>query len=58
MFVSLFDGEKYEANRNMSEECPGKCSDRKQLDRCPAHCKFAFVREVSQIIKDRTNKVA
>jgi hypothetical protein len=57
MFLSLFEGEKYEENRQMSEECPGKCSDRNQLDRCPVSCKFAFVREISQIIKDRTDKV-
>lgn len=58
MFLSLFEGERYEANKHMSEECPGKCSDRIQLDRCPVACKFAFVREVSQIIKDRNEKVA
>lgn len=58
MFLSLFEGERYEANKHMSEECPGKCLDRIQLDRCPVACKFAFVREVSQIIKDKTDKVA
>lgn len=58
MFFSLFEGKTYEANKHMSEECPGKCLYRNLLDRCPVACKFAFVREVSQIIKDRNDNVA
>jgi len=56
LFLSLFNGEKYLENKQLSEECPEKCLDWKELSRCPIHCEFAFVREVSQIIKDRSHK--
>ncbi len=55
-FLSLFDGKKYQENKQQSEECSQKCLDPKKLERCPAHCEFAFVREVSQIIKDRSQR--
>ena len=58
MFLSLFQGERYKENRQLSEECSRQCLDRDKLDRCPAHCQFAFVREVSQIIKDRSHRTA
>ncbi len=53
MFISLYTGTKYQNNKKLSEQCLGLCLDRNQLDRCPKHCEFAFVREISQIIKDR-----
>jgi hypothetical protein len=56
-FFSLFNGKKFHENKHLSKECSGLCLDTKKLDRCPAHCEFAFVREVSQIIKDRSNGV-
>jgi hypothetical protein len=56
VFLSLYNGKKYKENKQLSEECPKKCLDRSQLDRCPVHCEFAFIREVSQIIKDRSKK--
>ena len=58
MFLSLYEGIKYHKNKYLSDECSGKCADRQQLDRCPAHCEFAFAREVSQIIKDRSQQKA
>ncbi len=58
MFVTLYTGPKYEDNKQLSEGCPGLCLDRKQLGRCPEHCEFAFVREISQIIKDRSHRAA
>ena len=53
MFLSLFQGKRYKENKQLSKECSRQCLDWKKLDRCEAHCEFAFVREVSQIIKDR-----
>ena len=58
LFLSLFNGERYKDNKQLSDECPEKCLDWQELSRCPAHCEFAFVREVSQIIKDRSHKTA
>ena len=54
-FISLFNGKRYEENKKLTNECSLKCLDRDELDRCPAHCQFASVREVSQIIKDRSH---
>lgn len=56
LFLSLFNGKKYQGNKRLSKECSGKCFDRQELDRCPAPCEYAFVREISQIIKDRSEK--
>ncbi len=56
MFLSLYNGTKYDKNKSLSDDCPKLCLDRNKLDRCPSHCEFAFVREVSQIIKDRSHK--
>lgn len=58
MFLPLYKGIKYEEDRSLSKDCPKMCLDKKQLDRCPMHCELAFVREVSQIIKDRSHKAA
>lgn len=52
-FLSLFSGEQYIENKALSPECPRYCIDEKQLARCDALCECAFVREVSQIIRDR-----
>ena len=57
IFFPLYEGVKYWENKQLSEECTRKCLNRQDLDRCPAHCQFAFVREVSQIIKDRSHRL-
>ena len=54
MFFSLFTGTKYEKNQSLSEECPRYCHDRRKLNRCQVHCESAFVREICQIIEDRS----
>ncbi len=56
--LSLYKGKRHSENKQLSDDCPKLCLDIKQLDRCPTHCEFAFVREVSQIIKDRSHKAA
>lgn len=57
-FIALFKGKKYQKSRQLTKECTGKCLDHNSLERCSAHCLYAFVREVSQIIKDRLHRVA
>ena len=52
-FDSLYSGIQHKENKRFSKECPLYCSEHNNLDRCSAHCKNAFVREISQIIKDR-----
>jgi hypothetical protein len=58
MFLSLYNGKRYSENNQLSDECSRKCLDRNKLDRCEAQCEFAFVREVTQIIKDRAQRKA
>ena len=52
-FFSLYQGAKYAENLMGSDQCTGKCLKTGDLGACPAHCRFAFVREVVQIIKKR-----
>ncbi len=55
-FLSLYSGKRYSESRHLSEECPRYCLEKSQLKRCQAHCQYAFVREVTQIIMDRSHK--
>jgi hypothetical protein len=57
-FLSLYNGPRYSEDKQLSKECPRFCLDRNQLKRCQAHCRYAFVREVAQIITDRSSKAA
>lgn len=57
-FFSLYTGERYANNKQLSSECQRYCLDRRELRRCQAHCQYAFVREVTQIIMNRSNKAA
>lgn len=57
IFISLFNGRKYQDNKQQSKECTGRCLNHNNLERCPAQCRFAFVREVSEIIKDRSHRL-
>jgi len=55
-FLSLYSGKKYTEQRAGTDDCPGYCLDKNQLDRCDALCECAFNREVIQIIKTRLTK--
>jgi hypothetical protein len=50
-FFDLYTGKRYPDSKMDSDECSRFCLDRRNLDRCPALCEFAFVREIIQIIK-------
>lgn len=52
-FLNLYTGEKYPDSKMGGDECPRLCLDKNALDRCPAFCECAFVREIIQIIKAR-----
>ena len=52
-FFSLYTGERYLESKTGGEECTGRCLERENFRLCPAHCRFAFVREVVQIIRNR-----
>lgn len=55
-FLSLYSGPRYTQQLYKNRECAELCNDRTQLGRCLNHCEYAFVREVSQIIKDRSRQ--
>lgn len=52
-FLDLYSGKKYTKRRTGQEDCPGYCLDKKQLNRCDAHCECAFNREIIELIKER-----
>ena len=55
-FLSLYKGKRYTENKHLSSDCPRYCLKKDQLKRCEAFCQYAFVREISQIILDRSQK--
>jgi hypothetical protein len=50
-FFDMYTGEIYSERMTGSEECPGYCLRKDQLDRCEAFCEYAFVREIIEIIR-------
>lgn len=52
-FFDLYSGKIYPEKKTGSEECPGYCRRVEKLDRCEAECRYAFVREIIQIIRER-----
>ncbi len=55
VFLSLYNGKRYTESKQLSEECQRYCLDKNELRRCQAHCRYAFVREVTQIILNRSH---
>jgi hypothetical protein len=47
----LYNGPKYKNILSNNEECPGHCLDVNNLNPCGLDCKFAYGRELVQIIK-------
>lgn len=52
-FFSLYSGEKYTESKHLLEECQGYCLHKNETRRCQANCRYAFVREISQMLMDR-----
>ena len=52
LFTDLYDGEIYKQNLAGTEECPNYCLSKFELNKCPAKCECAYVRDVIQQIKD------
>lgn len=51
-FLSLYTGKRYTDLKMLTKECPGHCLNRDLLQRCETRCRYAYVREVSDIIKN------
>ncbi|MBW2466896.1 MAG: hypothetical protein JRF02_06295 [Deltaproteobacteria bacterium] len=50
-FDDLYKGPKYDMALTDTEECLSLCRDINALDTCSAPCKFAYVRDIIQIIR-------
>jgi hypothetical protein len=52
VFGDLYDGPKYKNILTDSEQCQGHCLDENDLSHCGTECKFAFGREIIQVIRE------
>ena len=50
-FLDLYSGPFYTIRMTGSDQCKGYCLNKEELRTCPAHCEFAYVREVAAIIR-------
>ena len=55
-FWGLYDGPIFHERATGSDQCPGYCLLQNELSPCPAKCECAHVREILQIIRNRTKK--
>jgi hypothetical protein len=51
-FDDLYSGPIYDMNLADTGECSDLCHDVNNLDSCSAECKYAYVREIIQTIKN------
>ena len=50
-FLDLYTGERYAQRQFGQSSCSGRCLDKEDLEQCDAHCEYAAVRAVMQIIR-------
>lgn len=50
IFDDLYQGPRYDMALTGSDECSGYCLDINELSACSAKCKYAYVRDIIQII--------
>jgi len=55
-FDDLYEGERYPEPKYGRDECQKRCIDRFNLERCDQKCKYAYVREILQILKYQKGK--
>ncbi len=51
-FTDLYHGEIVKERKTGTEECPGYCLHKDELQPCPAICECAYVRDIIQIIRN------
>ncbi len=57
-FMDLYQGIRYSESCKGQPICPRYCFAKDRLDRCDAACENAFVRELLQLIADRSHREA
>ena len=50
-FSDLYDGEPFQHRLTGTDKCSGLCIRDDELDRCPAQCECAYVRDILQTIR-------
>lgn len=50
LFTDLYNGPIYKEIKTGGEDCSGKCLNKYDLEKCPAKCNYAYMREVANII--------
>ena len=55
-FKDLYDGPIFKERLDGSDDCPGYCFYKSNLEPCPAKCECAYVREIIQILRKSFQK--
>lgn len=50
LFKSLYDGPIYDKIKTGNKDCTKKCLNKYDLEKCPTKCKYAYMREIADII--------
>jgi len=50
-FDDLYNGPKYDTVLTKTDKCSGYCLDINELSACSAECKYAYVRDIIQVIR-------
>ncbi len=50
-FADLYHGPVFNKKATGTDQCPGHCLHKNNLDPCPAECECAYVRDVVQTLK-------
>lgn len=50
-FEDLYDGPVFDRRAMGTEECPGHCLNRDNLEPCPVRCECAYIREILQKVR-------
>ena len=56
-FNGLYEGPIFSERATGSDECPGYCLYRDQLDKCSARCECAYVRNIIDLIRKWPKRV-
>jgi hypothetical protein len=51
-FKDLYDGSIFAERLTNSEDCPEYCLHNDNIERCPAKCECAYIREIIQVIRN------
>ena len=50
-FSDMYDGPVYQEQKQGSDDCPGLCLYKGNLEPCPARCACAYVRNLMQLLR-------